>query len=296
MKAQKRFCLIVRMRSPAQGDGLGHAGQVAAEEGDVGGLHGHVGARADGDADVGLGQGRGVVDAVADHGHPPAFGLQSGGSRPSCPPAGAPARTRSMPAARATASAVRRWSPVSMTTSSPRPWSVRTAAAAPSLIGSATARSPAARPSTADEDGRLPVAGQGVRPLGPARGVDPARLEKRAVADQDGPSVHLGFQALALEGGEVDRGGDRQPAGLGRLERRPPPSGCSDGRSAAATRARRPASEKPSARQDVGDLGRPLGQRAGLVEDDRGHLVGRLQALAVLDQDAVSRPPCRCRP
>ena len=34
---------------------------------DVAGLRGHVGAAADGDADVGPGQGRGVVDAVADH-------------------------------------------------------------------------------------------------------------------------------------------------------------------------------------------------------------------------------------
>ena len=32
------------------------------------GLHGHVGAGADGDADVGLRQRGGVVDAVADHG------------------------------------------------------------------------------------------------------------------------------------------------------------------------------------------------------------------------------------
>ena len=33
----------------------------------VAGLRGHVRAAADGDADVGPGQGRGVVDAVADH-------------------------------------------------------------------------------------------------------------------------------------------------------------------------------------------------------------------------------------
>jgi hypothetical protein len=43
--------------------------RVGADQHDVAGLHGHVGARADGDADVGGGQRRGVVHAVAHHGH-----------------------------------------------------------------------------------------------------------------------------------------------------------------------------------------------------------------------------------
>ena len=54
---------------PGQGDGVGDAVRVAADQGEVAGLDGHVGAAAEGHADVGLGQGRGVVDAVADHGH-----------------------------------------------------------------------------------------------------------------------------------------------------------------------------------------------------------------------------------
>ena len=52
------------------------AAQVAADQGDVGGGHRHVGAGADGDAEVGLGQRRRVVDAVADHRHDLALGLQ----------------------------------------------------------------------------------------------------------------------------------------------------------------------------------------------------------------------------
>ena len=40
---------------------------VAADEGEVGGFDGHVGAGAHGEAEVGLGEGGGVVDAVADH-------------------------------------------------------------------------------------------------------------------------------------------------------------------------------------------------------------------------------------
>ena len=37
---------------------------------------GHVGAGANGDAEIGLHERRGVVDAVADHGHHASFGLQ----------------------------------------------------------------------------------------------------------------------------------------------------------------------------------------------------------------------------
>ena len=50
--------------------------ELARHEGDVAGLHRHVGAGADGDADVGLRERRGVVDAVADHRHPLALRLQ----------------------------------------------------------------------------------------------------------------------------------------------------------------------------------------------------------------------------
>ena len=56
--------------------GGNHPVQVAPHDDDVPGLDGHVDARAHGDADVGLGQGRGVVDPVADHGHPQLLPLQ----------------------------------------------------------------------------------------------------------------------------------------------------------------------------------------------------------------------------
>ncbi len=45
---------------------------------DVRRFDGHIGARADGQAHVGPGQGGGVVDAVAHHGHPLALFLQRG--------------------------------------------------------------------------------------------------------------------------------------------------------------------------------------------------------------------------
>ena len=51
--------------------------RVGAHEHDVGGLDRDVGARADRDPDVGLREGGGVVDAVADHGDLLALVLES---------------------------------------------------------------------------------------------------------------------------------------------------------------------------------------------------------------------------
>ena len=53
-----------------QPDRVGHAAQVVAEQDHVGGADRHVGAGAEGEPEVGGGEGRAVVDAVADHRHP----------------------------------------------------------------------------------------------------------------------------------------------------------------------------------------------------------------------------------
>ena len=53
--------------APGQGDGGHDAAQVAADQGDVGGGDRDVGAGAQGDAEVGLGERRAVVDAVTGH-------------------------------------------------------------------------------------------------------------------------------------------------------------------------------------------------------------------------------------
>ena len=56
-------------RGAADLDGGDDAGQAALDQRDVGRLDRHVGAGADRQAHVGLGQRRGVVDAIADHRH-----------------------------------------------------------------------------------------------------------------------------------------------------------------------------------------------------------------------------------
>lgn len=54
---------------------LGKVAQILTHEGDIGGLNGHVGAHGPhGNADVGAGERRGVVDSVTDDGRRPGAG------------------------------------------------------------------------------------------------------------------------------------------------------------------------------------------------------------------------------
>ena len=64
--------IVARLSERAQRD----AAQVAGDQRDVGRLDRHVGAGADRDPDIGLGERGGVVDPVADHRHQLALVLQ----------------------------------------------------------------------------------------------------------------------------------------------------------------------------------------------------------------------------
>jgi hypothetical protein len=68
---------MVAQCAAGQADGVGGGAQVAAYEGQVGGLDGGIGAGAHGEVEVGLGEGGRVVDAVADHRDGLALGLQA---------------------------------------------------------------------------------------------------------------------------------------------------------------------------------------------------------------------------
>ena len=136
-------------RAARQRDRVRDRAQVAAHERHVRRLDGDVGARADRDADVGLRERRRVVDAVARPSRPPSPRAWSRSISATLPSGSTPATTRSMPASRATASAVARASPVSITTSSPMRRSRAIASREVGRIGSATARTAASAPSTA---------------------------------------------------------------------------------------------------------------------------------------------------
>ena len=84
-----------------------------------------------------------------------------------------------MPRRRATASAVTRLSPVSMTIRRPSARSALSASAAISLIGSATPTSPAARPSIATNIDSLAVASQFFGPRAELAGIDTVLAEQR---------------------------------------------------------------------------------------------------------------------
>ncbi len=130
-----------------------HQGQVA-------GLDRHVGAGAHGQAEVGLGERGGVVDAVADHGHDPALGLQAASPRRPCRPAARRRRPARCRPRRRSARAARSLSPVSSTGVSPSSRSARTPCAEVGLRVSATTRTPAGAPVPGDRHGG-PAAGLG---------------------------------------------------------------------------------------------------------------------------------------
>ena len=153
------------------------------------------------------------------------------------------ARTRSMPSVRAIASAVRRLSPVSITTCNPRRWSSATAAAEPTFGVSATAMTAAARPSSATKTGVLPSAARASavavsedRPI-PASSRKPGRPTSTAR-----PPTTAAIPPPAVARKSV-AGASARPRASTASRTIASPSGCSERRSAAATRA----SSSPSA-------------------------------------------------
>ena len=158
---------------------------VATDQRDVGRLDGDVGTAADGEADVGGGQRRRVVDAVADHADLGAVRFAVCGSVPACRPAWRGRPPRSMPTSRAMWCAAASTSPVAMMVVRPRRWSRAMASRAPSRGPVGDGEQGHAAAIEGDEHRRLALLGPGVglRPLGvDSRHV--ALLQQRGVADQ----------------------------------------------------------------------------------------------------------------
>ena len=95
---------MVRSVRRDEPDRVGGGAQVAADEGEVAGLDGDVGAGAHREAEVGRGQRGGVVDAVADHRDDAALGLEAG-TTSTLSAGSTSAMTSSMPTSAATARA-----------------------------------------------------------------------------------------------------------------------------------------------------------------------------------------------
>ena len=75
-KGPEQVALDHPQRPTGESDGVGGGPQVTPDQGEVGSLDGHVGAGTHGQAEIGLGERGGIVDAVTDHRDDPTVGLQ----------------------------------------------------------------------------------------------------------------------------------------------------------------------------------------------------------------------------
>ena len=277
--------IVARLSLPGPDD----APQVAFDECDAGAFHRHVGAGAHGDADVGLGQCRRVVDAVAGHRDHVPFGLKPLDHLPFLlgqhlgPDLVDPEFPRHGLGGRA---AVAREHDDSQALGVESP----TASGADSLIGSAMPSRPAGSAVDRDEDDRLAVACGASRPV-------------LASSPASTPSSSSSFAlpiatALAVDGARTprpvsDSNACAWPAFSPRSRqpwRSPRPadarSRAPGSRPGAGARTR----PDPAAGHDGDQARLALGERSGLVDDQRVDLLEDFQRLGVLDQYARRRP------
>ena len=292
-----------RHRGPRQADRGGDAARVAADERDAGGLDRDVGAGADRDPEVGPGERRGVVDAVADHRDRPAaawsrstiaalsagqdLGDDAGG--PGC----RPAPRRRPRSARA--------SPVTSQTSMPGVAQLADGGGRLGSTGSAIAMTPG-------DAGRR---SRRRRPSGPA-GRGRQRLRERTEVDAArSPSSRRLPTTTACGRPLDDVRGRRRPtiASNASTGRKPSSSrvgaratiaaasGCSLPRSSGSREVEHVSgSACPARGTTAGDAGRPSVSVPGLVEDDRVDAVRRSRAPRRRGSGSRPRRRGRCRP
>ena len=166
-----------------------------------------------------------------------------------------------------------------------------------SFTVSATASMPAARPSSATYIGVLPSSASAALAAPSSPSSMPSRSISFKLPISTAPAVYDCRDAVARNGLETPR--LAEPPARGPLRR------FDDGlcrgvfaRSFSTEAARRSISSSswPVRQDNVGQRGLAQGDGAGLVQDHRVELLGRLQGFAGADQDAVFRALARCRP
>ena len=204
--------------------------------------------------------------------------------------------TSSMPSFRATASAVVRLSPVSMTTRSPSSWSSSKRLRRRRLdrIGDPEqTRRPAV---DGDEHHRLPVRAAAPPPAAASSpGVDARALRgaARCRAPRARPSTRAGRRPCPVQRLESSSAGSSASPRSSAPRDDRAASGCSLARSRLAASRSSSSSSTPGAATTDDQPRLALGERAGLVDDQRVDLLQDLQRLGVLDR---ARPPCAPRP
>ena len=275
---------IVARDEPARAD---DAAQVALDQRDAGALDGDVGAGAHGDADVRPRERRRVVDAVAGHGDDAAACLELGDHAAPCPRAGprrGPRRCRA-PGRRPRRSS--RLSPVTMTTRSPSSCELGDRLGGAGLDRIGDAEQPGERAVDGDEHDGLPARRAAPRRAPPAR---PDRCRARRAAPRcraaTRRAVDRAGHALAGERAEVAGPAARRCPRAAAPATIAAASGCSLPRSRPAARPSSFASSIAPVDLDGSQARLALGQRAGLVDDERVDLLQQLERLGVRDEHA----------
>ena len=195
-----------------------------------------------------------------------------------------------MPSLAATACAVARLSPVSMTMRMPSASAGRCAAGVVGLIGSATAMMPAGLAVDRDEHRRRAFAPQAIGPrLQPGRRRIPSCSRSCALPSATWrppirPATPLPVNDVKSAISRSVRPRSRAQATMAAA------SGCSLERSRLAASDRMAVSSKPSSGRIDDHARLAFGQRAGLVDDQRVDFLETLQRLGVPDQDSRRRP------
>ena len=249
---------------------------------EVTGLDRHVGAGPDRDPQVGTGERRHVVDAVADHRDPPALGLERRRRAPPSPRAG-PRRPRGRcrPPRRRHAPSPSR-SPVTITVSTPRSCSTAIAAAAPAWA--CRRRGTRLRPCRSDPrtPGSRPAPRPRVATASIVAGTVPTNEARptRIVSPRRRPR-HRGRARWRTRSAAAPPPPDvRKPVTTART------IGCSDASSAEATERARLAASTPGASSDPTSVIRPVVTVPVLSSTATSTRAGCLEHFPALDDDA----------
>ena len=267
--------------------------RLPGDQGDVRGLDGDVRPGPDREADIGLGEGGCVVDAVADHGHRPALELELADlvGLVLREDLGEDAVDADGPADRVGGPAVVAGDHHDLEAELPEGGD---GGARVGLDRIGDRDDPGDPIVEGDEDGRLAFVRETRRLVLERGGLDARRLEEDALAHEDPASAESGPDPVA---------GDRLEARRHERGETAPGRAVDDRRCQRVLRVAfgggRQGEDRvdlePGRRHDVGDGRLAERDRARLVEDDRVELLGRLERVARADQDPVGGRQARPR-
>ncbi|MCY1396216.1 hypothetical protein D9M71_111790 [compost metagenome] len=252
-------------------------------------MHGHVRAATHGDADVGRGQGRGVVDAVADHGDHGAIGLEfsHGGGLVRRQHLGMHRLDAQRLCHYPRAAAVVAGDQVAADGALAQGCHGVSRTVLQGIAESEQAQHAAFRFQFQQPGEGAPFGFPGLGGIGQVAGREMLLVQQATVAEGKQAAVHPPLDAASGQGlAGVYRGGFEVAFGAG-VQHRPGQRVLAAALQGAGQLQQ--LAFVAIARHQVGDARAAGGEGAGLVEGHRLHRVGDFQGFGVLDQDAVTR-------